>query len=116
MEDNMLGYRLDKCCSIFTAEAIAFYRALQLIDPKTPVLLDTKSRGYYRQRASGYCCSVGNNRITGNNSLCDMKRIIQHRIHNAWQESWNLQTTDKLQCVKPVIGALHIMPMQRIVC
>ncbi|GFW53036.1 RNase H domain-containing protein [Trichonephila clavipes] len=45
--------------------------------------------------------------------LCDMKRVIQHRIHNAWQESWNLQTTNKLHCVKPVIGALPLIPMQR---
>ncbi|GFX78313.1 putative RNA-directed DNA polymerase from transposon BS [Trichonephila clavipes] len=36
MEDNMRGYRLENCCSISTAEAIALYRALQLIDPKTP--------------------------------------------------------------------------------
>ncbi|GFT04297.1 RNase H domain-containing protein [Trichonephila clavipes] len=35
MEDNMCGYRLDNCGNIFTAEAIFFYRALQLIDPKT---------------------------------------------------------------------------------
>ncbi|GFV48904.1 RNase H domain-containing protein [Trichonephila clavipes] len=37
MEHNVRGYRLDNCCSIFTAEAIALYRALQLIfTPKTP--------------------------------------------------------------------------------
>ncbi|GFX71465.1 RNase H domain-containing protein [Trichonephila clavipes] len=36
MEDNVRGYRLDNCCSIFTAEAIALYRALQLINPQTP--------------------------------------------------------------------------------
>ncbi|GFS79461.1 RNase H domain-containing protein [Trichonephila clavipes] len=45
--------------------------------------------------------------------LCDMKRVIQHRIDNAWQESWNLQTNNKLHCVKPVIGALPVMPMRR---
>ncbi|GFT63627.1 RNase H domain-containing protein [Trichonephila clavipes] len=44
--------------------------------------------------------------------LCDMKRVIQHHIDNAWQESWNLQT-NKLHCVKPAIGALHVMPMRR---
>ncbi|GFW34281.1 uncharacterized protein TNCV_220071 [Trichonephila clavipes] len=42
-----------------------------------------------------------------------MKRVIQHRIDNAWQESWKLQTNNKLHCVKPVIGALPVMPMQR---
>ncbi|GFW98585.1 probable RNA-directed DNA polymerase from transposon X-element [Trichonephila clavipes] len=32
IEDIMHGYRLDTSCSIFTAEAVAIYRALQLID------------------------------------------------------------------------------------
>ncbi|GFT47187.1 RNase H domain-containing protein [Trichonephila clavipes] len=45
--------------------------------------------------------------------LWDMKRVIQHRIDNAWQESCNLQTDNKLHCLKPVIGALPIMPMRR---
>ncbi|GFU70095.1 RNase H domain-containing protein [Trichonephila clavipes] len=42
-----------------------------------------------------------------------MKRVIQHRIDNAWQKSWDLQTNDKLHCVKPVIGSLPVMPMRR---
>ncbi|GFW26227.1 RNase H domain-containing protein [Trichonephila clavipes] len=29
------------------------------------------------------------------------------------KESWNLPTTNKLHCVKPVIGALPIMSMRR---
>ncbi|GFT31879.1 RNase H domain-containing protein [Trichonephila clavipes] len=32
IEDIMHGYRLDTSCSIFTAEAVPIYRALQLID------------------------------------------------------------------------------------
>ncbi|GFY03444.1 pggt1b [Trichonephila clavipes] len=32
IEDFMHGYRLDTSCSVFTAEAVAIYRALQLID------------------------------------------------------------------------------------
>ncbi|GFW42497.1 RNase H domain-containing protein [Trichonephila clavipes] len=44
---------------------------------------------------------------------CNMKRVIQHRIDNAWQESWNLQTNNKLHCVKPVIAALPVMPMRK---
>ncbi|GFU59102.1 RNase H domain-containing protein [Trichonephila clavipes] len=32
IEDVMHGYRLDTSCSIFTAQAVAIYRALQLID------------------------------------------------------------------------------------
>ncbi|GFT33358.1 putative RNA-directed DNA polymerase from transposon X-element [Trichonephila clavipes] len=36
IEDIMHGYRLDTSCSIFTAEAIAIYRALQLIDSTMP--------------------------------------------------------------------------------
>ncbi|GFV48509.1 RNase H domain-containing protein [Trichonephila clavipes] len=42
-----------------------------------------------------------------------MKLVIQHRIDNAWQESWNLQANNKLHCVKPVIEALPVMPMRR---
>ncbi|GFU73447.1 RNase H domain-containing protein [Trichonephila clavipes] len=42
-----------------------------------------------------------------------MKRVIEHRIHNAWQQSWNLQDINKLHCVKPVIGVLPKMPMRR---
>ncbi|GFX09407.1 RNase H domain-containing protein [Trichonephila clavipes] len=34
--DVMHGYRLDTSCSIFTAEAVAIYRALQLIDSNMP--------------------------------------------------------------------------------
>ncbi|GFU36741.1 putative RNA-directed DNA polymerase from transposon X-element [Trichonephila clavipes] len=36
IEDIMHGYRLDTSCSIFTAEAVAIYRALQLIDSTLP--------------------------------------------------------------------------------
>ncbi|GFY29836.1 RNase H domain-containing protein [Trichonephila clavipes] len=145
MEDNMRGYRLDNCCSIFTAEAIALYRALQLIDPKTPrkycIYTDSMSvleaiENYndrchpvvsdiidITSRLPGKGCDIqlywipSHVGITGNEQadivgrsattelpltvpLCDKKRVIQHRIDNAWQESWNLQTTNKLHCVK----------------
>ncbi|GFW58794.1 putative RNA-directed DNA polymerase from transposon X-element [Trichonephila clavipes] len=36
IEDIMHGFRLDTSCSIFTAEAVAIYRALQLIDSHMP--------------------------------------------------------------------------------
>ncbi|GFU16655.1 putative RNA-directed DNA polymerase from transposon X-element [Trichonephila clavipes] len=36
IEDIMHGYRLDTSCSVFTAEAVAIYRALQLIDSNMP--------------------------------------------------------------------------------
>ncbi|GFT40728.1 pggt1b [Trichonephila clavipes] len=36
IEDVMHGYRLHTSCSIFTAEAVAIYRALQLIDSNMP--------------------------------------------------------------------------------
>ncbi|GFT58156.1 RNase H domain-containing protein [Trichonephila clavipes] len=36
IEDIIHGYRLDTSCSIFTAEAVAIYRALQLIDSHLP--------------------------------------------------------------------------------
>ncbi|GFX53114.1 pggt1b [Trichonephila clavipes] len=37
IEDIMHGYRLDTSCSVFTAEAVAICRALQLIDSSIPV-------------------------------------------------------------------------------
>ncbi|GFV94149.1 RNase H domain-containing protein [Trichonephila clavipes] len=36
IEDIMHGYRLDTSCSVFTAEAVAIYGALQLIDSNMP--------------------------------------------------------------------------------
>ncbi|GFU07093.1 RNase H domain-containing protein [Trichonephila clavipes] len=36
IEDFMHGYRLDTSCSVFTAEAVAIYRALQLTDSNMP--------------------------------------------------------------------------------
>ncbi|GFW74643.1 RNase H domain-containing protein [Trichonephila clavipes] len=158
MEDNVRGYRLDNCCSIFTAEAIALYRALQLIDPKTPHkyciytdsmsvleaienyndrchpvvcdIIDITSRLHGKGCDIQFCWIPSHVGITGNEQvdivarsaatelpitvpLYDMKRVIQRRIDNAWQESWNLQTNNKLHCVKPVIGALPVMPMRR---
>ncbi|GFV78469.1 RNase H domain-containing protein [Trichonephila clavipes] len=78
------------------------------------VLLDTKPRGYYRQRASGnLIVQSATTELPLTVRPRDMKRVIQHRIKNAWQESWNLQTNNKLHCVKPVIGALPVMPMRR---
>ncbi|GFV45526.1 RNase H domain-containing protein [Trichonephila clavipes] len=42
-----------------------------------------------------------------------MKRVIQHRIDSVWQKSWNLQTNNKLHCMKLVIGALPLMTTRR---
>ncbi|GFX98447.1 RNase H domain-containing protein [Trichonephila clavipes] len=154
MEDNMCGNRLDNCCSIFTAEVIALYRTLQLIDPQTPrkycIYTDSMSvleaLENYNDRCHPVVCDIiditsqlhGNGcdiqfcwkpshlGITGNEQmdiaarsatidlpltvpLCDMKRVIQHHINSAWQESWNLQTNNKLHCVKPVIVARPVM-------
>ncbi|GFY24867.1 pggt1b [Trichonephila clavipes] len=36
IQDIMHGYRLDTSCSVFTAEAVAIYGALQLIDSNMP--------------------------------------------------------------------------------
>ncbi|GFX10874.1 putative RNA-directed DNA polymerase from transposon X-element [Trichonephila clavipes] len=36
IEDIMHGYRLDTSCSVFTAEAVAIYRALHIIDSNMP--------------------------------------------------------------------------------
>ncbi|GFX34535.1 RNase H domain-containing protein [Trichonephila clavipes] len=143
MDYNIRGYRLDNCCSIFPAEAIALYRALQLIDPKTlhkyciytdsmsvleaienyndrchPVvwdIIDITSRLHGKGCDIQFCWIPSHIGIKGNEQadsvaqsattelpitvpLCDMKRDIQHRFYNAWQESWNLQTNNKLHC------------------
>ncbi|GFU95507.1 RNase H domain-containing protein [Trichonephila clavipes] len=45
--------------------------------------------------------------------LRDIKRVIQNRIVNAWLLSWYVEKNSKLHCVKPVIGALPVMPMRR---
>ncbi|GFV45514.1 RNase H domain-containing protein [Trichonephila clavipes] len=158
MENNVRGYRLDNYSSIFTAESIALYRALQLIDPKTPhkyfIYTDSinvlEAIENYSNRCHPLVCDIGDITsplhgkgcdiqfcwipshvgITGKEQtdivarsattelpitvpLCDMKRIIQLRIDNVWQESWNLQTNNKLHSVKPVNGSLPVMPMQR---
>ncbi|GFX53859.1 RNase H domain-containing protein [Trichonephila clavipes] len=139
MKDNMCGYRLDNSCSIFTAKAIALYRALQLIDPKTPrkycICTDSMSvlkalENYndtrhpvvcdiidVTSRLHGKCCDIlfcwipshvgiKGNEHTDNAArsaktdlsltvpLCDMKRVIQHRIDSTWQESRNSQTNN----------------------
>ncbi|GFX90668.1 RNase H domain-containing protein [Trichonephila clavipes] len=115
MEDNVRGYRLDNCCSIFTAEAIALYRALPLIDPKhfintVSILIFCWIPSQGNEQADIVARSA-TTELPITVPLCDMKRVIQHRIDNAWLESWNLQTNNKLHCVKPVIGALPVMLM-----
>ncbi|GFU72586.1 RNase H domain-containing protein [Trichonephila clavipes] len=45
--------------------------------------------------------------------LSDMKRVIMHHIFTIWQESWSQQLDNKLNSVKPVIGAWPVMPMRR---
>ncbi|GFU92514.1 RNase H domain-containing protein [Trichonephila clavipes] len=74
-------------------------------------LLDTKPRGYHRQRASRHRGSVGNDTLVV--PLSDMKRVILHRIDKMWQESWNLLTSIVAFRVKPVIGAWSVMPMRK---
>ncbi|GFW49934.1 RNase H domain-containing protein [Trichonephila clavipes] len=101
MEDNMRGYWLDNFCSIFTGEAIALYHALQLIDPQTPrkycIYTDSNEQADIVARSA-------TKELPLTVLLCDMKRVIQHRIDNAWKESWNSQTNNKLYCALVEIG------------
>ncbi|GFT03178.1 probable RNA-directed DNA polymerase from transposon X-element [Trichonephila clavipes] len=133
IEDIMHGYRLDTSCSIFTAEAVAIYRALQLIDSTMPrkycIYTDSMSvlealenyhdrchpvsRRNHRQRASGQRGKVGDDASAASVPLSDMKRVIMHHIFKIWQESWSQQLDNKLHSVKPVIGAWPVMPMRR---
>ncbi|GFW43271.1 RNase H domain-containing protein [Trichonephila clavipes] len=142
--------------SHFHFRSITLFRALQLIDPKTPHkyciytdsisvleaienyndrcypvvcdIIDITSRLHGKGCDIQFCWIPSHVGITGNEQadivarsvttelpitvpLCDMKLVIQYRIDNAWQESWNLQTNKKLHCVKPDIGALPVMSM-----
>ncbi|GFU46487.1 probable RNA-directed DNA polymerase from transposon X-element [Trichonephila clavipes] len=91
IEDIMHGYRLDTSCSIFTAEAVAIYRALQLIDSNMP---------------RKYCI------YTDSMSVLEVLENYNDRCHPV--ESWSQQLDNKLHSVKPVIGAwLFVMPMRR---
>ncbi|GFT47178.1 RNase H domain-containing protein [Trichonephila clavipes] len=129
VDDNVRGYRLNNCCSIFSAEATALYRSLHLIDPKTPHkyciytdsmrvleaienysdrfhpvvcdIIDITSRLHGKGYDIQFCWISSHVGITGNEQadivaqsattelpitvpLCDMKRVIQHCIDNAW--------------------------------
>ncbi|GFV45659.1 RNase H domain-containing protein [Trichonephila clavipes] len=90
IEDIMHGYRLDTSCSIFTAEAVAIYRALQLIDSTMP---------------RKYCI------YTDSMSVLEALENYHDRCHPV--ESWSQQLDNKLHSVKPVIGAWPVMPMRR---
>ncbi|GFT90280.1 RNase H domain-containing protein [Trichonephila clavipes] len=86
----MHGYRLDTSCSIFTAEAVAIYRALQLIDSTMP---------------RKYCI------YTDSMSVLEALENYHDRCHPV--ESWSQQLDNKLHSVKPVIGAWPVMPLRR---
>ncbi|GFU46947.1 pggt1b [Trichonephila clavipes] len=118
IEDIMHDYRLDTCS--FSAEAVAIYRALQLIDSTMPrkycIYTDSMStrkrlktttiaaiQWNHRQRASGQRGKVGDDPSAARSSLSDMKRVILHHIFKIWQESWSPQLDNKLHSVKPVI-------------
>ncbi|GFT17577.1 RNase H domain-containing protein [Trichonephila clavipes] len=90
IEDIMHGYRLDTSCSIFTAEAVAIYRALQLIDSTMP---------------RKYCI------YTDSMSVLEALENYHDRCHPV--ESWSQQLDNKLHSVKPVIGAWPVMPLRR---
>ncbi|GFW93638.1 putative RNA-directed DNA polymerase from transposon X-element [Trichonephila clavipes] len=158
IEDIMHGYRLDISCSVFTAEAVAIYRALQSIDSNMPRkyciytdsmsvlealenyndrchpvvcnILDITSRLYSKGFDIMFCWLPSHIGILGNEQadsaarsatthlplavpLSDMKRFILHHIFKIWQESWSQQLDNKLNSVKPVIGAWPVMPMRR---
>ncbi|GFU21467.1 probable RNA-directed DNA polymerase from transposon X-element [Trichonephila clavipes] len=136
IEDIMHGYRLDTSCSVFTAEAVAIYRALQLIDSTMPrkycIYTDSLSVLEALENYNDRCHPVlpSHVGIIGNEQadsaaksatthlplavpLSDMKRVIMHHIFNIWQESWSQQLDNKLHSVKPVIGAWPVMPMRR---
>ncbi|GFW30501.1 RNase H domain-containing protein [Trichonephila clavipes] len=90
IEDITHGYRLDTSCSVFTAEAVAICRVLQLIDSNMP---------------RKYCI------YTDSMSVLEALENYTGRRHPV--ESWSQQLDNKLHSVKPVIGAWPVMPMRR---
>ncbi|GFU89525.1 RNase H domain-containing protein [Trichonephila clavipes] len=131
----MHGYRFNMSCSIFTAEAIAIYCALQIIDYNRPCdyyiytdsmsglevlenyndrchpvvcdIIDITSRLHGKGCDIQFCWIPSHVVIIGPEQsdiaarsatthlplavpLCDVKRVIQHHIDSAWQESGNL--------------------------
>ncbi|GFX80444.1 RNase H domain-containing protein [Trichonephila clavipes] len=115
IEDILHGYRLDTSCSIFTAEVVAIYRALQLIDSHMPrkYCIYTDSMRNHRQRASGQRGKVGDDASAASGSAIGYEARHHHHIFKIWQESWSQQLDNKLHSVKPVIGAWPVMPMRR---
>ncbi|GFU21498.1 RNase H domain-containing protein [Trichonephila clavipes] len=103
IEDFMNGYRLDTSCSIFTAEAVAIYRALQLIDSNMPrnysIYTDSMSVLEALQNYNDRCHPV----------FCKILEITSM----AARESWSQQLDNKLHSVKPVIGAWPVIRMRR---
>ncbi|GFU35834.1 RNase H domain-containing protein [Trichonephila clavipes] len=78
------------------------------------VLLATKSRRNYRQRASGRRGKVGDApHLPLAVPLSDMKARHHASPHEIWQESWSQQLDNKLHSVKPVIGAWPVMPLRK---
>ncbi|GFW35784.1 hypothetical protein TNCV_727191 [Trichonephila clavipes] len=109
---------------IFTAEAVAIYRApsihrLLTMPPVSTASTDSMSvlealanfhdqaaiQWNHRQRARDNAAKSATTHLPLAVPLSDMKRVIMHHIFNLWQESWSQQLDNKLHSVKPVIGS-----------
>ncbi|GFV06939.1 RNase H domain-containing protein [Trichonephila clavipes] len=127
IEDIMHGFRLHTSCSIFTAEAVAIYVALPLIDSNMPRkyciytdsmsvlealenyndhchpvvcnILDITSRLYSKGFNIVFCWLPSHVGILGNEQRSGRNR--------------SQQLDNKLHSVKPVIGAWPVMLMRR---
>ncbi|GFV06917.1 RNase H domain-containing protein [Trichonephila clavipes] len=89
IEDITHGYKLDTSCSVFTAEAFAICRALQLIDSNM-----------HRK----YCIYA--------DSMSVLEALEKYNDRCYPVESWSQQLDNKLLSVKPVIGAWPVIPIR----
>ncbi|GFX08526.1 RNase H domain-containing protein [Trichonephila clavipes] len=126
IEDVMHGYRLDTSCSYFTAEAVAIYRALQLIDSNMPrkysIYTDSMSvleaLENYDDRCHPVVCKILDitSRLYSKGFdivFCWLPSHVGIISNEQADSAANQQLDNKLHSVKPVIGAWPVMPMRR---
>ncbi|GBO29676.1 hypothetical protein AVEN_88860-1 [Araneus ventricosus] len=154
---DTLSYRLHNCCSVFTAELVAIFSALQEISPSSQrdfiiytdsmsaletlshydtqmhpvgleilsVLQGLRNKGFHII----FCWVPSRVGISGNETADaiakfasaflpralpypDIKKSFVSHLFSVWQQSWSLQSNNKLRSVKPLIGLWPILPIR----
>ncbi|GBM70034.1 hypothetical protein AVEN_235027-1 [Araneus ventricosus] len=156
---DTLSYHLHNCCSVFTAELVAIFCALQEISPSsqrnfiiyTDSMSDLETLSHYdnqmhpvgleilsilqflRNKSFNIIFSwvpshVG---ISGNETADaiakfasaflpralpypDIKKSFVSHLFSVWQQTWSLQSNNKLHSVKPSIDLWPILPIREV--